>query len=146
MKLLLLAAACCCCYGGESALPTNIQTSNAKQTRYGAKIYSQLCVVQSRMDTELLCPWCFQHFFNLMPSALGLVVQGCRVLVVRSLFRSFSAQIDSAVINFECTPWQHCRTYGLDLRTCILYHYGRASSRRRALARRGKSTLHFVSF
>ena len=33
-----IAAACCCYYGGESASPTK-QTSNDKETRYGANIF-----------------------------------------------------------------------------------------------------------
>ena len=49
-------------------------------------------------------------------SASKIKAQGVGVYGIES-FRSFSAHFDSIIETSSCTPWQYCRTYGLDFRT-----------------------------
>lgn len=98
----------CCCYGGESAPPTHENMSSDTEKSMWRK-YSQICAVYSQMDTEL------HRSFSLF-KIKALCREGCRVQTVGS-FRSFSAQPDPDTEISYRTPWQCCRTFGLDLPT-----------------------------
>ena len=55
---------------------------------------------------------------------------------------SFSAQPDSTMEIYLCTPWQYCRIYGLDLLTFSTVTGMRVG--RQASARRVQAPLYFI--
>ena len=79
------SAARCCHYGGESSPSTNEQTSNAIREVWRKR--SQLCVIQSRMDTEL-------HGAVISAYGIEKLYGGWRAV---GSFRFSSAELDSTM-------------------------------------------------